>query len=378
VRSSDAYTSLIESRATTAAKRLVDQATAAATARWRTDSEQRPALESAEDARLGQEYQSYRADLQKQQADAIAAQDTRERELLNRPFQERHPTLAGALPFASFGAGTLLSGAARARNIAKFNTQAQELGTGWRGALDEAAAATTPEAQRQAVLTAQGLERSASTLRPRHTMEYGPAIGVAESAQLLPSAVDYASSTPGSPLRRHVTDTMTDAGGVAGRLAQGFGWGLGAAKIGQGGAHVLRPQQTIPQLGPATTAAAGHYGVPPLPAEPPGLFARLFGRGAPTSQGGPATPTTATTAPTVSGPMSMTDPRRYDRSYSVPANTPVPEGGALHVSPAGQVLLRRGRNNQWYDESGARTDRRPKDDWRRISQAPLGLGAAIG
>lgn len=379
VRGSDAYASLVERRATTAAKRMMDEAVAAASARWRNESAQRPALETAEEERLGREYQAYRADLRKQQEDAIKAADERATAMANRPFQERWPLTAGALPFASLGIGTALSAAARMRNAGRFNAQADEIGTGWRTALSEAGAATTPEAQRQAILTAQGLQGSASALRPRHTMEYGPAIGAAEVAQLLPSAVDYASSTPGSPLRRHVTDTMTDVGGVAGRLAQGLGWGLGAAKLGQGAAHVLRPQQTIPQLGPATASAAERYGVPPLPAEPPGLFARLLGGRAPTQGASPASPTPPSTpVTTIGGPPRPLDALRRDRGHSVPADAPVPQGGAFYTSPGGDVLLRRGRNNQWYDQDGHRTTRRPREDWRRITQAPLGLGAAVG
>jgi hypothetical protein len=72
------------------------------------------------------------------------------------------------------------------------------------------------------------------------------------------------------------------------------------------------------------------------------------------------------------------DQMRRDRTYNIPETTPIPQGGAHYVAPAGNVMLRRGQNGQWYDERGARTDRRPGRGWRRITELEADSGTAVG
>lgn len=371
VRGSDAYASLVERRATTAAKRMMDEAVAAASARWRNESAQRPALETAEEERLGREYQAYRADLRKQQEDAIKAADERERAMLNRPFQERYPTTASLLPWASAAAGGVISGAARMRNVGRFNAEQGNLAGRWQTALDDVAGAPNAAGRQEAIVTAQGLERASGALErrgPRHSMEYAPAIGLAEGAQLLPSVVDYAASTPGSPLRRHVTESMSDPWSVAGRLAQGAGWGLASAKIGQGLAHTMVPRQAPLSLGPATAATAQRHGVPPLPPEAgqQSLLDRLSALGG-SRQGTPPTPTLPTASPRLLPPS---------------AGGPAHQRGVTRyrdpISGEERFLDSRGRWHGPRPGGGHGFTPAPDVRWERIAAAPLGLASAVG
>jgi len=322
IRESDAYTSLVEAGRTTAARRMLEEATKAATSRWQQADARRPTDEAAEDARLKREYDEYVSTLATQRDAHFKAEDERQRALLNRPFQERHSTVASVLPWASALGGGVLGGLARTRNLRTFNNRVADLGKRWEDALDTASTTTSVGAREQAIATAQRLAQEASTLGrsgPRHTMEYGPAIGLAEGAQLLPSVVDYAASTPGSPLREHVTSSMADPWNVGGRIAQGLGWGLGAAKIGQGLAHIGQPRQMIPTLGPATDAAAQRHGIPPLPPQPtqPSFLERLSSFGRQPSQSGqgptPPTPTPPNRIlpPSAGGPAHQPGVTRY-------------------------------------------------------------------
>jgi hypothetical protein len=371
VRGSDAYASLVEGRQTTAAKRMMDQAIAAARARWQEEEARRPGLETAEEARLEQGYQSYRNDLRKQQEDAIKAQDERERAMLNRPFQERYPTTASLLPWASAGLGGTISAAARMRNVGRFNAEQGNLAGRWQTALDDVAGAPNAAGRQEAIIAAQGLERASGVLErrgPRHSMEYAPAIGLAEGAQLLPSVVDYAASTPGSPLRRHVTESMSDPWSVAGRLAQGAGWGLASAKIGQGLAHTMLPRQAPLALGPATTATAQRHGVPPLPPEvgQQSLLDRLSALGG-SRQGTPPTPTPPTAPPRLLPPAA-----------GGPAHQ---RGVTRYRDPASgeeRFLDSRGRWHGPRPGGGHGFAPAPDVRWERISAAPLGLSAMVG
>ena len=361
VRESQAYRDLVEDRQATRAARMIEQAVARARTTW-NEANSEMAL-AAEEARLGRQYDAYVSGLGTQRDEFHRERAERERRERNRPFQERHSDTAAALPWVAGGIGLVLSALARGRNVGNYNAEVTDIARRWQAAINAANAARTPRARELAITTAEGLQARAEQLigrppanlteragrfvgighrgGPSHRYELGPAMALGEAAQLYPLVSDYATSTPGSDLRKYVMDSITDVPGVTGRIAQGLGWGLAAGKVGQGIGHIARPPTTMPNLGPQTVGlrnvspGPGGSGPPPTAGGTgPGLSDLLLGRTSPR----PAAPPSVSPPPPTAGP------------------SPTPSGSPGPVAPTTATPP---------PTTGTRQPTRHRDSWRQ-------------
>lgn len=152
----------------------------------------------------------------------------------NTPLGKAYPWAPPALAATGFALGTLGANAISRAGVRNYNTNIRDMSDRWSSAVERTQRARTPASRESGAALARELGDEFTSMEARGPRGYWPSIvsgiGGTELGLAAPTLIDYTTSTPGSPLRQYVTQSMSDPYELAGRLGAGVIFGGAAGK----------------------------------------------------------------------------------------------------------------------------------------------------
>ena len=198
-----------------------------------------------------------RAEMERQRAAADqAAAAQREREMNERPFREKYPAVATALPIAGMAASTALPFAKNAMNAGRANKLLREW-EGTAGRTEQAVISGDKEGARLGANQLKGYQKNWPAAEKKVNQGYGLGGQVASGflpaeATMFPSEYDYATQPHDSAAYKSAHDLFTNPAELAQRAGMAWMGGTGMAGVG----NKIPFSTRLPPLGRSQGAVA--------------------------------------------------------------------------------------------------------------------------